>query len=267
MRVDLMRKPHHGEILVRKRAALLCVTMILAAPVCAKNKVKPVPSESLDTFAGKTLALAPHTKQVGVLRMGDAAGIGIISQDEATQAVNRKVIKDLGVDGSKIIDPTAFVGEQLASMLAASRNMQKWDADGEQGVRQLPDYRLEVTTKEWLVLSHPLKWRHYWVRYHVEVKLYDSYSAALVSKASCDELSNKAPALPTLKQLYANDAKLLNDVSASLAWKCVRSLAAEQFRVPAAQIASTPADLVEPLANLPDDTDEEEGDSGARSAK
>jgi hypothetical protein len=242
--------------------------MILAAPVCAKNKVKPVPSESLDTFAGKTLALAPHTKQVGVMRMGDAAGMGLISQDEATQAVNRKVIKDFGVDGSKIIDPTTFVGEQLASMLTASRNMQKWDA-GEQGAaeRQLPDYRLEVTTKDWLVLSHPMKWRHYWVRYHVEVKLYDSYSSALVSKASCDELSNKAPALPTLKQLYAKDAKLLNDVSASLAWKCVRSLAAEQLRVPATQIASTPADLVEPLANLPADTDEEEGDSGARSAK
>jgi hypothetical protein len=67
---------------------------------------------------------------------------------------------------------------------------------------------------------------------------------------NCYGDTNKHPRSPGKEDMLANNAQVLKDVSASLAWNCLHRVANREFGLADGEVAATPTELADPLARL-----------------
>lgn len=108
-------------------------------------------------------------------------------------------------------------------------------------------YLLDLRTTRLALEFRKFK-NEYWVGFGVRVALLERATARPMFVSTCYTDTVDHPGSPRLKDLEADDSRLLRDVMASLAWKCFGKIAGDLVPNPDS-IARPPRNLVDPLAD------------------
>ncbi|MGH8063235.1 MAG: hypothetical protein ACREO7_14615 [Pseudoxanthomonas sp.] len=237
-----------------KNLFLLVSLAIAGVPAFAKDKMIPLSEADAATLQGKKVALTVHERPTFVAMTAGKAGFGLLGVAAMASAGNKLV------DDNHVQDPADIVRTQLAAALRDAYSAQLLPVDTVATKAKKPrelaalhpdaDYVLDVRSGGWMYSYYPTRWGSYWVGYSVQVQLVDSKTGKQVSNVACNSNTHENPVSPSREQLLADEAKLLKDVTASLGWMCVQVLAKEQFRLSPQQVASIPAEYVDPLASI-----------------
>lgn len=231
---------------------LACALMAAATSVAAKDKMIPLADADAAALNGKTVALTVHERPSFSAMTAGKASFGLFGAAAMISAGNKLV------DENKVQDPAGIVRDHLAAALRTAHAVSLLEPDATPTKATKPkelaalhpeaDYVLDVRSGGWMYAYFPSKWGTYWVGYSVQAQLVDTKTGRQISNAACNANTRENPKPPSLDQLHANEAQLLKDVTASLGWVCVQLLSKEQFRFAPEQIASTPAEYIDPLA-------------------
>lgn len=203
---------------------LALLAVLAAPPVSAREKIQALPPEVGAELAGQSLSIARHEKPSFVASTAGKAGFAIFGTGAMIANGNRLVQENA------IADPAEIVAAILLPALAA-----KWQllAAGDQAVivpskevkaisAALPgaDLVLDIRSTGWSYSYFPTHWGTYWVGYGVQVRLIDARSSAIHANMFCGAVTRKHPHPPSREQLVAEQAQLLKDILANLAWTC-----------------------------------------------
>jgi len=230
--------------------------MATTCSATAKDKMIPLAEADVLALKDKTIALTVHERPSFVAMTAGKAGFGLLGVAAMASAGNKLI------DENHVADPVEIVRTNLAAGLqnAYGAKLQPTDTTITEAKKPKEiaathpeaDYVLDVRSAGWNYAYYPAKWGSYWIGYSVQVQLVDTKTDRQVSNMACGANTRQSPKAPSREQLHANGAQLLKDVTASLGWICVQLLAKEQFHFAPEQVASTPAEYVEPLASIAD---------------
>lgn len=243
----------------RNRLPSLCsialFVTLAASQVSAREKIEPLPPEIGAELAGRSLTIARHDKPSFIAGTAGKAGFALLGTAAMVANGNRLVRENA------IADPADIVASTLAPALAT-----KWQLVVEIGeavtvpssevnviAGAVPggDLVLDVRSTGWSYTYFPTRWGSYWVGYGVQVRLIDLKRTAIIANMFCGADTRKHPHPPSREQLVAEQAQLLKDILANLAWTCARQLAHEEFDIADIDLPPIPAQLLDPLGSLP----------------
>src|SRR5262245_20348098 len=239
-----------GEAWVNGRWVLLSLSLVSVA-AGAEERPVPVSEKVAAQLNGRSVVVTRHEKpNFHATTLGTSA-FGFIGAGVAKSAGN-KIVEENGV-----ADPADVLVSALVPAVVQRYGL-RWDpsvipvvdtkrpkevAAAQSGV----DYVFDVRSTDWWYAHYPSKGSAFWVGYSAQVRLIDARSGAVVSKMTCDSRTNTHPVAPTHDELVENQAQLLKDVTAHLAWLCVRMLAKQQFDLPPEATPGIPERYVDPL--------------------
>jgi hypothetical protein len=233
-----------------RRWSILLVCLCVAAPLSSRDKFQSAPllsDEDAIWLGGSAITLVRHpTPKPRVMTMRgaifqNATGWNAIadasrmtSGSEPADVLEREFSALLSRQyGAKIKAEPVFVeGAEWTDVAAAPTDT---------------PYLLDLRTTR-LALGFRKMQPDYWVGFGVRVALIERASARPMFVSTCYTDTVDHPDSPPLKDLEANDSRLLRDVMASLAWKCFGRIAADLVPNPDA-IPLPPRNLLDPLAD------------------
>jgi hypothetical protein len=237
-----------------KSSAYGVVLALVALPVAAKDKIITLADADAAALQGKTVALTVHERPSFVAMTAGKAAFALFGVGAMVKAGN-----DL-VDSNHVADPAILLRDNLATALQTAYGVTVLPADTKATDAKKPaelaalhpdaDYVLDVRSGGWNFAYFPTSWSSYWVGYSGQVQLINAKTGALVSNAACNTSTHDNAHPPSREQLVADGAVLLKQVTTALGWTCVQLLAKEELHLPADKIPATPAEFVDPLANL-----------------
>jgi hypothetical protein len=219
-----------------------------------KVKVGALSASDATALQGKSVAVVLHERKSFSAMTAGKAMFGLIGAAAMVKAGNDFV------EENQIPDPAIIVREQLANMLrdqfgavpmAVDTTATKSDKPAELiKVHTESDYILSVKHVGSMYAYYPGKWDGYWVGNSVAVQLIHTASGKVISKGNCYASTHKNPVRPSLDQLRADRAQLTKDTLASLAWKCSRQLAIDEFKIAPERAPVIPAEFEDPFSRV-----------------
>lgn len=210
-----------------KAIVVVGTALLLAGCVSTKNVKADI--SALQDNQYRTMTVTVREKPSFSAMTAGKAQFGVIGAAAMIAAGNR-IIRE-----NDVADPSVYIGEQLAAVVAANLGVQLAGNGGRVTSSTKPrelaaqyagsDLLLDVQTVNWQFAYFPLDWNNYRVIYSAKVRLIDTRTSKLLAEGFCASLPERSEDSPSRDQLLDNGAEGLKRELRVAADRCIPQLA------------------------------------------